>query len=54
LFIDYRLKPQSQLIVAMKSRGFIWISSYGKWRGKATEENTEWVKTIAEKYEQYI
>lgn len=54
LFIDYRLKPQRQLIVAMKSRGFVWISSYGMWRGKSTENNIEWVKTIAEKYEQYI
>ena len=54
LFIDYRLKPQRPLIVAMKSRGFVWISSYSMWRGKATENNIEWVKTISEKYEQFI
>lgn len=54
LFIDYRLKPQRPLIVAMKSRGFVWISSYSMWRGNATENNIEWVKTISEKYEQYI
>ena len=54
LFIDYRLKPQRPLIVAMKSRGFVWISSYSMWRGKATENNIEWAKTISEKYEQFI
>lgn len=52
--ISFRMKPQRQMIVALKSRKFVWISAWQIWRGNATEENAEWVKTISEKYEDYI
>ena len=52
--IDFRLKPQRQLIVALKSRGFAWIAAHSVWRANATDEVRAWVLTIAERYEQYI
>lgn len=52
--IDFRLKPQRQLIVALKSRHFVWIATQGLWKATATDENREWAKAIAEKYERYI
>lgn len=52
--IEFRMKPQRQLIIALKSRRFVWISAHNMWRADATEELVEWVKTIAERYEQYI
>ena len=52
--IDFRLKPQRQMIVALKARHFTWVASHGVWKATATEDVIEWVKTIAERYEQYI
>ena len=52
--IDFRLKPQRQLIVALKSRGFTWIAAHSVWRANANDDLKEWVLTIAERYEQYI
>lgn len=52
--IAFRMKPQRQLIVALKARRFAWVAAYGLWKADATEELTEWVKTIAERYEQWI
>lgn len=52
--IDFRLKPQRQLIVALKSRGFAWIAAHSVWRANATDEIRSWVLTIAEKYIDYI
>lgn len=52
--IDFRLKPQRQLIVALKSCGFAWIAAHGVWRANATDEVRAWVLTIADRYEQYI
>lgn len=52
--IDFRMKPQRQLIVALKSRHFSWISAHEVWKATATDELRKWVETIAEKYEKYI
>lgn len=52
--IKFRMKPQRQLIVALKSRKFVWISSEDVWRTNSTEELVEWSKTIAIAYEKYI
>lgn len=52
--IDFRLKPQRQLIVALKSRHFVWVAAHGLWKANSTSELKEWVSTIAERYEQYI
>jgi hypothetical protein len=52
--ISFRMKPQRQLIVALKSRKFVWVSAHELWKATATDELKIWVKTIAERYEQYI
>ena len=52
--ITFRLKPQRQMIVALKARHFVWVAAHEVWKATATEDLIEWVKTIAERYEQYI
>lgn len=52
--ISFRLKPQRQMIVALKSRHFVWVAAHEVWKATATEELKAWVNTIAERYEQYI
>lgn len=52
--IKFRMKPQRQLIVALKSRKFVWISSQEMWRAQATEQIESWAKSIAEHYADYI
>lgn len=54
ILIDFRLKPQRQLIVAMKSRYFYWDSHRYVWAATATDSLREWAKTIRNRYEQYI
>lgn len=52
--IRFRLKPQRQLIVALKSRNFYWIAVERVWKANATDELIDWAKTIAERYDAYI
>ena len=52
--IAFRLKPQRQLMVALKARHFAWVAAYEVWQAMATDELREWVKTIAERYEKWI
>jgi hypothetical protein len=52
--ISFRLKPQRQMIVALKSRHFVWVADHEVWKATATEELKAWVETIAERYEQHI
>lgn len=54
IFVAFRLIPMQQLKVALKSRRFFWNNTFRAWQATATDELREWVKTIAEKYEQYI
>lgn len=54
IFIAFRLNPMQQLKVALKSRRFFWNNTVRAWQATATDELREWVKTIAEKYEQWI
>ena len=54
IYIDFRLKPQRPLIVAMKSRRFYWNNHRCVWSANATDDLREWVKTIRDRYEQYI
>lgn len=37
-----------------KSHHFVWIAAHEIWRAAATDELTEWVKSIPERYEAYI
>lgn len=52
--IKFRLKPQRQLIVALKSRNFVWISNQEMWRAQATEQLESWTRNISERYADYI
>lgn len=52
--IKFRMKPQRQLIVALKSRKFVWIASEEVWRTNSNEKLIEWTKSIATDYEKYI
>jgi hypothetical protein len=52
--ISFRLKPQRQMIIALKSRNFVWVASHEVWKATATEELKAWAETISERYEQYI
>lgn len=52
--IKFRMKPQRQLIVALKSRKFVWINNQEMWRTQATEQIEAWAKSIAEHYADYI
>lgn len=52
--INFRMKPQRPLIVALRSRKFVWIAAEKIWRTNSTEELVEWSKTIATAYEKYI
>lgn len=52
--ITFRMKPQRQLIIALKARRFVWVAAHEAWKANATEELKAWVNTIAERYEQYI
>ena len=54
IVVEFRLKPQRQLIVALKSRKFYWDSSNEVWKAQFTEELKNWVKAIREKYNDYI
>lgn len=52
--IKFRMKPQRQLIVALKSRKFVWISSEEVWRTNSSDELVQFAKSIATVYEEYI
>lgn len=52
--IDFRMKPQRQLIVALKSKGFMWVAAHNLWKANSTLDRIEWVKTISERYKDYI
>ena len=54
VYIKFTLKPQRQLIVALKSRGFWWNSNENAWSTYADKADREWIKTISERYAKYI
>ena len=54
VFIKFMLKPQRQLIVALKSRGYWWNSHENAWSTYANKADHEWIKTISERYSKYI
>ena len=54
VFIKFMLKPQRQLIVALKSRGFWWNANEGAWSTYAEKADHDWIKTISERYGKYI
>lgn len=54
VYIKFTLKPQRQLIVALKSRGYWWNSNENAWSTYADKADREWITTISERYAKYI
>lgn len=52
--IEFRLKPQRQLVVALKARHFTWVAAHELWKADFSEDLKKWVLSIPERYEQYI
>ena len=53
-YIRFTLKPQRQLIVALKSRGWWWNAHDNVWSTYLEKLDTEWVLSIGERYKDYI
>ena len=53
-YIKFAMRPQRQLIVALKSRGWWWNSGEGAWSTYLGKVDEEWVKSISERYARYV
>lgn len=53
-YIRFTMKPQRQLMVALKSRKWWWNSSESAWSTYPDKLDKEWVASISERYAQYI
>lgn len=53
-YIKFIMKPQRQLIVALKSRKWWWNSTKKAWSTYLNKLDKEWVSTISERYSKYI
>ena len=53
-YIRFTLRPQRQLIVALKSRKWWWNSLKGTWSTYLDRADWEWVASIGERYGKYI
>lgn len=53
-YIKFVMKPQRQLIVALKSRKWWWNSYKQAWSTYLNKLDKEWVSTISERYEKYV
>jgi hypothetical protein len=53
-YIKFIMKPQRQLIVALKSRKWWWNSYKNAWSTYVEKLDKEWVSNISERYEKYI
>ena len=53
-YIKFIMKPQRQLIVALKSRKWWWNSHKNAWSTYLYKLDKEWVSNISEKYAKYI
>ena len=53
-YIKFIMKPQRQLIVALKSRKWWWNSYKNAWSTYLSRLNKEWIATISERYNKYI
>lgn len=52
--IKFRMKPEGQLLFALRSKHFSYVPSERIWKANSNSELIEWSKTIAEQYEKYI
>ena len=53
-YIRFIMRPQRQLIVALKSRKWWWNSGKEAWSTYLDRVDEEWVKSISERYAKYI
>lgn len=53
-YIKFVMRPKRQLIVALKSRGRWWNSYKNAWSTYEKKVDTEWIKSISERYADYI
>lgn len=53
-YISFILRPQRQLIVALKSRGWWWNSRKSCWSTYIYKLDKEWASNLSEKYKKYI
>lgn len=53
-YIQFIMKTQRQLIVALKSRKWWWNSYKGAWSTYLNKLDKEWVSSISEKYKKYL
>jgi len=53
-YIRFTLRPQRQLIVALKSRKWWWNSLKGAWSTYLDRADWEWVASIGERYANYL
>lgn len=53
-FIKFTMRPQRQLIVALKSRGWWWNSHEGAWSTYLNKVDEVWVAGISAQYAKYI
>lgn len=53
-YIKFTMKCKRQLIYALKKKGWWWNSYKSAWSTYLDRVNTEWIKNISEKYEEYL
>ena len=53
-YIKFIMKPQRQLIVALKSRKWWWNSHKNAWSTYLKKLDKEWVSSISDRYSNYI
>jgi len=53
-YIKFIMRPQRQLIVALKSRKWWWNSNKKAWSTYLNKLDKEWVSAISERYSKYI
>ena len=53
-YIRFVMRPQRQLAVALKSRGWWWNSREKAWSTYLEKVDEEWVRSISERYENYV
>lgn len=53
-YLKFILKPQRQLIVALKSRGWFWNAYKSAWSTYLNKVDKEWIESISERYSKYL
>ena len=52
--IKFTMKCKQQLIYALKKKGWWWNTYKGAWSTYLDRVDIEWIKSISEKYEEYL